>query len=611
MLDIPRERLERYHGLLSEARKRKERKLQSSPGWYDKDGVRQGGLMAFVRYYWRILEPEAELVEGWPLYAVCEHLEACTYGSITRLLINVPPGFMKSLLVDVFWPAWEWGPAGKPYLRYVAFSYSIGLTERDNGKFRDLMVSRSYQDLWGKAFALKKIGESKVTNDRTGSKLATSVGGIGTGERGDRVICDDLHNVKESESETIRSETVRFFRESLSNRLNNMEHSVIIVVMQRVHEADVSGTILAEYDDYVHLMIPMEYEWARHVVTSIGWQDPRGLDDDGEPLVLVDDGGTRYPRDNDAADELEKEREGMLAWPERFPEGVVDSLKQQLGPYAYAAQYRQMPSPRGGGIFQRDWWQLYESPDGKFPPLEYVVASLDGAFTEKEENDPSALTVWGVFCEEISIQVPGKLIREKGPPKLILIDAWAKHLKMHGTRVEYSQEELDEIRSGDEDRRKFGLRHYIKRTQKDWGLIEWVAHTCKRWKVDRLLIEAYPGGITVADEMRRLYGDEQWSVQLEPIKGDKVSRAMAVVPAFSQLLVYTPALDGGPRDWAEKVIDEMEKFPKGKHDDLTDSCTQAIKHLRMSGLIQHPDERQAEEYRRTQHRPKQTKLYPV
>src|SRR6266704_2594519 len=125
------------------------REDQGRQGFYDEAGVRKGGLIAFVRYFWRVLEPEAELVEGWPLWAICEHLEAVTFGKINRLLMNVPPGLMKSMLVDVFWPAWEWGAMGMGHLRYVAFSYSASLTERDNIRFRDLVSSRKYHELYG------------------------------------------------------------------------------------------------------------------------------------------------------------------------------------------------------------------------------------------------------------------------------------------------------------------------------------------------------------------------------------------------------------------------------------------------------------------------------
>jgi hypothetical protein len=155
---------------------------------------------------------------------------------------------MKSLLTDVFWPAWEWGPMNMPHMRYVAFSYSDGITTRDNNKMVRLISSPSYQALWGDRFTVVKLGETKIENDQTGFKLATSTGGRGTGERGDRVILDDPHNVVKMESQIERQKTVRFFRESMSNRLND-DRSAIVVIMQRLHENDVSGDILVREAD--------------------------------------------------------------------------------------------------------------------------------------------------------------------------------------------------------------------------------------------------------------------------------------------------------------------------------------------------------------------------
>ena len=516
-----------------------------------KEQSREGGLINFVRYFWDVLEPQTEFVEGEALNAICQHLEAVTFGDINRLLINVPPGFMKSLLTDVFWPAWEWGPMDMPHLRYVAFSYAAGLTERDNGKFRDLISSQKYQELWGNKFTTRKVGEVKITNDKTGSKLATSVGGIGTGERGDRIILDDPHNVKEGESEAVRGETVRWFRESLSNRLNSMEQSAIVVIMQRVHEADVSGTIIENgFADYVHLMIPMEYDAGRHCSTVIGWSDWR-------------------------------ERDGELAWPERFPTKVVDDLKAALGPYAYAGQYQQAPAPRGGGIFKRDWWQLWESPDDSFPPMEFVLVSADTAYTEKEANDPTGCTVWGLW-------------RENGAPRIMLMHAWRKHLEMNGKY---------EPRLPGETTAEFN-----RRTQPQWGLVEWLAYTCRRYNADRLIIEGKASGLTAAQEIRRLHGTEGWGVQIVQPNGDKVSRAHAVQPVFSQLLVYAP-----DKEWAEMVMSEMESFPKGRYKDLTDSATQAMKFMRESGLITHRHEIEYDiaETNRLRSAGNRAALYPV
>lgn len=454
----------------------------------------------------------------------------------------------NSLLTDVFWPAWEWGPMNMPYLRYVAFSYSAGLTERDNGKFRDLILSKKYKDLWGDVFEAKKIGEVKITNSRTGSKLATSVGGIGTGERGDRIIVDDAHNIKDGESDTIRSETTRWFREALSNRLNDMEKSAIVVIMQRVHEADVSGVILSEIEGYEHLMIPMEYDQGRVCQTSIGWEDPR-------------------------------EEEGELAWPERFPPEVVDNMRSTLGPYAYAGQYQQCPTPRGGGIFKREWWNLWNDPFDAYPPLEFVLVSVDTAYTKKEENDPSACTVWGLF-------------RENGAPRIMLLYAWRKHLELHGKYEPRGDNESNE--------------DFRRRTQPLWGLIEWIAYTCRRYKADRLIIEGKASGLSVAQEIQRLYGYEGWGVEIVQPQADKVARAHAVQPIFSQLLVYAP-----DRDWADMVIDEMSTFPKGRYKDLTDSTTQAMKFLRDSNMIVHRHELEAEFEEGRKYRGKLQPLYPV
>lgn len=522
---------------------------------------RKGGLIEFVRYFWRVLEPVTPLVEGWALQAVCEHLEAVTRGEINRLLINVPPGFMKSLLVNVFWPAWEWGPMGRPETRYVTFSYAASLTERDNARFRDLICSPEFQELWSHRFEVRDQGKVKTSNNRTGWKLASSVGGVGTGERGDRVLLDDPHNVKEAESDQVRGETTRWFRESMSNRLNDMEKSAIIVIMQRVHEDDVSGVILAGEMGYTHLMVPMEYDEGRHCETDIGWSDPR-------------------------------EEDGELAWPERFPPQVVADMQRNLGPYAYAGQYQQAPVPRGGGIFKREWWQPWEPEDGKWPSFDFLLAYADTAFTQDQENDPTGCTVWGVF----DLAEPGQQPR----PQVMLVKAWRKHLEMHGELLEKGENE--------------SVRAWLRRSQPHWGLCEWLAETCRFRNsdgriigtVDRLVIEAKASGISAAQEMQRIYKNDPWITTLDQVKGDKVARAHAAVPAWSQGLVWAP-----DRDWVDMVVDEMAVFPKGRYKDLTDSATGAIKWLRENGFILRPDEIRADSEHRSMLRKKKTALYPA
>jgi predicted phage terminase large subunit-like protein len=566
-----RQELEAFLGLAATVRKRRARIEHKTRGYRDASGVWQGGLLSFVRYFWHILEPGTKFRDGWALEAVCEHLEAVTFGEVTKLLINVPPGFMKSLLTDVFWPAWEWGPMEMPHVRYVAFSYSSMLTERDNIKFKDLITSPEYQELYGtlavdpkhQIVAVRAQGSRKVSNWKHGWKFATSVGGVGTGERGDRVILDDPHNIKESESEPTRKETVRWFRESMSSRLNDMENGAKIVIMQRVHEDDVSGCIITELGDWCHLLIPMEYVWGHDgsgnpLATAIGWVDPRWR-------------------------ETPEECEGELAWPERFPERIIPSMKRDAGPYAWAGQYQQTPKVRGDAIFEQEWWQPWEPPDGKFPPMEFVLVSVDSAFTEKEQSDPSACVVVGIFKNE------------EGFNRAMLMHAWRRRLRFSSPKVVPEPGEK--------------MMHFRQRQEKSWGLTDWVANTCTRFRADRLLIEAKASGISAAQSLQDSHPRAGWGIQLVDPKGlDKVARAIAVQPSFSQGMVYVPY---PLRDWGEKTIEEMAVFPKGRYKDLTDAMTQAIKYLRDNGLLRNDDEVRIERREALLPKKKQKPLYPT
>lgn len=247
-----------------------------------------------------------------------------------------------------------------------------------------------------------------------------------------------------------------------------------------------------------------------------------------------------------------------------------------LGPYAYAGQYRQAPTARGGSILKRDYWQLWE--DDKYPAFEFVLASADTAYTEKEENDPTGFSIWGVF-------------RDKNEnPRVMLMWAWAKHCELHGQPIEKRPGETKKA--------------YDIRSMPTWGLVEWIAYSCRRFRVDKLLIEAKASGLTVAQEMQRLYREDGWSIQLVKPVGDKVARAHAVEPSFAAGLVYAP-----DEDWAEKMIAQAEVFPKGKHDDLVDSASMALKFLRESGLIAHNFETAAELRDAMEFRPEPKPLY--
>src|SRR5262245_8455065 len=527
----------------------------------DRQSANPGGLINFIRYFWHIVEPKEKFVEGWALYAMCHHLEAVDRGEIRRLLITVPPGAMKSLLCSVFFPLWQWGPRDKPDQRFLNFAYAAHLTQRDNKRMSMILNSREWRELWGprkqkvkgkiveRGFVLTADGMEKIETSGTGWKLATSVGGVGTGERGNCVILDDPHSIKDDKSEVVRPETVRWFKEAMSNRLNNMERSVIIAIMQRSHEADVAGEIIDNGMGYVHLNIPMEYEADQHCTTYL--QTPTTFGNDHEPYWTD-------PR----------KVEGENFWPERFPPPAVAEIKK-LGDHVWVGQYQQRPEPRGGAIIKRAYWQHYKVPEkgpraGRWPEFEYVVGSLDGAFTEKKENDPQGFSMWGVFS------VPDG--PHKGSMGALLLSAWRKHLTLNGQ----ARAKPKGVSWAD----------YKQETEHQWGVVQWARYECARFKADMLLIENKANGHDVYNEMLRQGEQDPWTHKLvDPKNLDKIARVMRVQSIFAEGLVWAIT----DKAYAKLTIDEAAAFPRGRFDDIIDSMTQCLWYLRKGGFLEHID----------------------
>lgn len=315
-------------------------------------------LAEFARRSWKVLEPGAELKWGWALDAICLHLEAVTDGKITRLLMNVPPGSMKSLLTGVIWPAWEWGPRGMPAMRFVGTAHEEQLAIRDSRRCRDLIKSEWYQELWPLSLLSDLDGKKEFGNSKKGIRQARAFTSM-TGVRGDRVILDDPISADNANSDA-KLEAARIaFTETLPTRINN-DKSAIVVIMQRLNEKDTSGVILEMGLPYVHLYIPMRFEPKFRCTTLIGWTDPRTV-------------------------------EGELMFPERFDETQVQELEKTLGSYGTAGQLQQRPSPRGGGLLKTEWFCEW----AVMPVLEFRFITADTAQKTGQENDYSVLQCWG------------------------------------------------------------------------------------------------------------------------------------------------------------------------------------------------------------------------
>ena len=481
----------------------------------------EDSLYTFLQYGWRWMDA-SPFVPGWPIEAVAEHLQAIADGEIRRLIINLPPRCAKSSITSVAFPAWVWAqrfnsPTSGPGVQFLHASYAQQLSLRDSVKCRRLIESPWYQSLWGDRFAL--VGDqntkTRFDNDKKGSRLSTSVGSALTGEGGSIIVVDDPNAAQEAFSEATIMSTIEWWDSALSTRLNDPKTGAFVVIQQRLSEEDLTGHILSkDVGDWTHLCLPMRYEPDRSFVTSIGWKDPRT-----EP--------------------------GELLWEERFGEPEVKLLERQLGPWAAAGQLQQRPEPKGGGVIKREWWQLWDND--VYPPLEYIIASIDTAYTMKTENDFSAMTVWGIFSGDVVAQnvKGGERTYAQKAPCAMLMNAWQERLELH-------------------------------------ELVVKVAETCKRMKVDKLLIENKASGYSVAQEIRRLFGHEDWAVQLIDPKGqDKLARLYSVQHLFAEGMIYAP-----DKSWADTVITQVSTFPKGKHDDLVDTVSQSLRHLRELGLLQ-------------------------
>lgn len=280
-------------------------------------------LRSFVEYAWHVIEPENEFKANWHIDAVCDHLEAVKRGYIRNLVINIPPRMAKSITISVCFPVWDW--IDTPHSRWLFSSYAQQLATRDAVKSRRIIQSPWYRKHFGHSFHLMfdQNAKTRYDNDKTGYRIATSVTGSATGEGGDYVIVDDPHNVAEVESETIRENTLIWWDEVMSTRLNDPESGKKIIIMQRSHQTDLAGHVLQQ-GGYEHLMLPMEFEPKRKCfVEATGFEDPRT-------------------------------EEGELLAPNRVGEAATKDLKRALGSYGTAGQLQQRPTSRGGNMIKVD-----------------------------------------------------------------------------------------------------------------------------------------------------------------------------------------------------------------------------------------------------------------
>jgi hypothetical protein len=310
-------------------------------------------LGLFVREAWPVLEPATPFIPGRHIDAIVEQLEAVSRGEETREIFNVPPGMSKTLVTSVLWPAWEW--TWNPASRWIFASYAADLAIKSSIDRRTLISSRWYQARWGDKFQLSSDQnvKSEFQNTARGVMRVCGIGGAITGYHGTRIVIDDPHNPKGALSDMLRQQAIDFFRYTLSTRLDDPKTGAIVLIMQRLHELDLTGYLLSDQPAlWKTLCLPMRAEA-------------------GDPLGRA---------------------QGELLCPERFDETAVAALEKLLGSYGTSGQLQQRPSPASGGMLKRGWWNEYEIPPAD---MDEVLLSWDCAFKETKDTDFVVGQAWG------------------------------------------------------------------------------------------------------------------------------------------------------------------------------------------------------------------------
>lgn len=314
----------------------------------------------FVKEAWDYVF-QTPLTEIPILKIICDHMQALYDGRIPkrRLCISEPPGFVKSGISCVFFPAWVW--TKRPKTTFLTGSHSKEFATRDAKRSRDLMMSNWYQYFWGHKFKFSddQNKKSNYENDKKGCRYVFGTTSGFTGTRADIVLYDDPLDSYNTYSDVKRNEA-NIVAGKLHTRLDiATDIGVICIIAQRLHCNDTVGYVLSKKMGFEYLCMPLEFKQITKAKTSI-FEDTR------------------------------KEDENL--WPEKFTPELIAEKKASMGSRDYNAHYQQNPEAESGSIIKREWFRYYR----ELPRIEYLIMAMDTAFTKKKTSDNSAVEIWGV-----------------------------------------------------------------------------------------------------------------------------------------------------------------------------------------------------------------------
>jgi predicted phage terminase large subunit-like protein len=324
------------------------------------DAILREDFASFTHRSFQLISQGNAFQPNWHLQAMAYQLARLRDGETTRLIVTVPPRSLKSITISVAWVAWMLGH--DPKLRFVCVSYSAELSLKHARDCRAVMQSDWYRRIFpGTILSRERNAEHDFQTTRRGGRLSTSVGGTLTGRGGDIIVIDDPIKPDEAMSELARTNVIEWFSNTLLSRLNDKQSGAIVLVMQRLHEADLAGFLL-EKGGWDELKLP--------AIAEI---------DEAIPL---------------GRGRIQQRRVGDVLHSAREPMAKLEELRGAMGSAVFSAQYQQAPIPADGAMIERAWLSKRYNRKPEKQPGDRIVQSWDCASKEGLQNDYSVcLTV--------------------------------------------------------------------------------------------------------------------------------------------------------------------------------------------------------------------------
>ena len=327
------------------------------------DAILRNDFCAFLHRCVQTLNPGSKFLPNWHIDAIAHELQRIIDGENTRLIVNLPPRYLKSTIIAVSFPAFLLGH--QPTRRIICISYSEGLAAKHAADFRSIVESAWYRRIFPN-MELARATDMEVHTTCRGYRKATSIAGTLTGLGGDLFIIDDPQKPVDAQSDARRDALNRWFSNTLISRLDNKRTSGIVIVMQRVHLQDLVGYLTDQSDEWKVLSLP--------AIAEV------------DEMVAVTE--RRF----------QKRHAGEALHPAHESIAMLERLRDTMAPDDFAAQYQQLPVPPGGGMIRREWLRYYDEAPNRWSANK-VLISVDTASKAGAQNDWSVATVWYVVKE--------------------------------------------------------------------------------------------------------------------------------------------------------------------------------------------------------------------